>query len=164
MNAIVAVYSDWGIGFCGKQQIVIHEDRRFFREMTGGGVVVAGRKTFEEFPGPLSNRKNIILTQDRSFSADGVIIAHSVDEVLAKIAGDATDRVFILGGGVVYRLFLPMCAMAYVTKIEAAPPSDTFFPDLDKLPAWSLGQRGSTNESEGIRFSYNLYRNSDVVK
>ena len=164
MNVIVAVCGDWGIGYKGKQPIVISEDRRFFKEMTGGGVVIAGRKTFEEFPGPLSNRKNIILTQEKDLTAEGIVVAHSVDEVLKEIADESPDRVFVVGGGDTFRLFLPMCAKAYVTRIEAAPPSDTFFPDLDQLPEWTLELRGTVRESEGVRFSYNIYRNTNVIK
>jgi len=164
MNAIVAVYSDWGIGFEGKQPIVIAEDRRFFSEMTGGGVIIAGRKTFEEFSGRLSNRKNIILTQDKDFAAEGVIVAHSVDDVLAEITGDTADRIFILGGAEIFRLFMPMCTTAYVTKIEATPESDAFFPNLDELPDWSLTQRGAVNESNGVRYSFNIYRYKHVAK
>jgi len=99
INAIVAVNSDWGIGINGAQVIVIPGDRSFFKRLTEGGVVIAGRKTFEFLRKPLPNRKNIILTQDRTFRADGVIIAHSVDGVLAEISEDAPDRVFVIGGG-----------------------------------------------------------------
>lgn len=138
MNTVVAVYSDWGIGFGGTQPIVIPEDRQYFRKLTEGGIVIIGRKTFEGMGRLLPNRKNIILTRDRSFRPDGMTTAHSIDEVLAEVAADDPDRVFVIGGGDVFRQFLPFCAYAYVTKIVATPASDTFFPNLDRLSEWSL--------------------------
>ena len=159
MNVIAAVNIDWGIGFEGAQSIVIPEDRRHFRELTVGGVIIAGRKTFEDLGKPLPNRKNIILTRDRSFLVDGAVTAHSVDEVLAEIADDDPGKVFVIGGGEVYRLLLHRCTVAYITRIEAAPQSDTFFPNLDAAHGWHLEHRGEANESNGVKYSFCLYRN-----
>ena len=184
MNIIVAVYNDWGIGYNGTQTIVIPEDRRHFKEITYGGVVIAGRKTFEDIRAPLPGRKNIILTRDRHFKIPGAVIAHSIDETLALIADEDPDRVFVIGGGSVYKMFLPLCAYAFVTKIGASPLSDTFFPDLDALPEWrpessETGTRdhlaasrrlsGEGNEygfdaGTGVRYSFCLYRNEKTIR
>jgi len=155
MNAIVAVYSDWGIGYNGGQTIVIPEDRKRFREITDGGVVIAGRKTFGELRRPLPNRRNIVLTRDCAYAQDGVEIAHSAGEVAALVAEEDPERVFVIGGGEIYRLFLPMCEFAYVTRIDASPQSDTFFPNLDELPGWSL-------EGAAPQSSYHKYRNNNT--
>jgi len=162
MNVIVAVNADWGIGYNGTQTIVIPEDRRYFKKLTEGGVVIAGRKTYEDFRRPLPNRKNIILTRDKAFKADGAVVLHTVDEVLAEISGHDTEKVFVIGGGDIYRLLLPLCSRAYVTKIEAAPPSDTFFPSLDDLPGWTLenSEFGMRNSELSVDYSFNLYTNN----
>ena len=167
MNIVVAVNSDWGIGQDGKQTIVIPADRRRFREITDGGVVIAGRKTFEEVSKPLPNRRNIVLTQDKDYKIEGVETANSVDEILTLIKDVPTHKVFIIGGGEIYKTFLPMCTRAYVTKIEATPSSDTFFPNLDEMPEWTPGNRefgmwyGKTDSGEntGIRYTFNVYIN-----
>ena len=159
MNIIVAVYSDWGIGCNGRQPIVIPEDRRFFKDMTSGGVVIAGRRTFEAFAGPLPNRINIILTGNKEFKAEGIVAVRSVTEALAVTSGYNDDMIFIAGGGYIFKLFLPLCVYAYVTKIKASPTSDTFFPDLDALPGWYIEKEGGVNESGGIQYSFNIYRN-----
>ena len=86
MNIVVAVNNDWGIGYKGKQTIVIPEDREYFREITNGGVVIAGRKTYEAIGKPLANRKNIVLTNNKNFKAPGVTVAHSINEALEIIA------------------------------------------------------------------------------
>ena len=162
MNIIVAVFSDWGIGCSGTQQIVLQEDRQYFKEVTNGGVVIYGRRTFEDFNKPLPNRRNIILTGDRNFSVDGATIVHSPAEVFAEIAGEDQNKVFIIGGESVYRMFLPACKFAYVTTIYAAPESDTFLPNLDELRNWTLANRGEVHESGGIKYSFDLYQNNAV--
>ena len=163
MNIVVAVNSDWGIGYNNSQSIIIPEDRRNFQKLTRGGVVIAGRITFEDFGRPLPNRKTIILTRDRMFRASGIIVAHSIDETLAMVGDEDSEKVFVIGGGSVYNQLLPVCAYAYVTKLEAAPQSDTYFPNLDESPDWTLENRGDTQESIGIRYSFNLYRNNVTV-
>ena len=168
MNIIVAVNSDWGIGFGGTQSIVIPEDRRHFKELTSGGVVVAGRKTFEDFGKPLLNRKNIILSRDKGFTAYGAVVRHSIDDVLAEAADVPADKVFVIGGESIYRLFLPMCSLAYITKIESAPLSDSFFPNLDELPDWQITEKseqheyitGNVSQTSIIYYSFILYRKS----
>ena len=163
MNAIVAVNSDWGIGYKGGQTVVIPKDRRRFKEKTVGGVVIVGRKTFEAIPGPLPNRKNIVLTRDLAFAADGAVVKRSMDEALLEIAGIDPNKVFVIGGGDIYKIFLPMCGFAYVTKIDAAPRSDTFFPDLDASPDWALerSESGIRDSELGIKYSINTYRNTN---
>ena len=161
MNIIVAANSDWGIGLGGTQQIILHEDRRHFREITGNGAVIAGRKTFEDFPGgkPLPNRKNVVLTRSSDFQVDGAVIVHSTAELFSEISGDDPDKVFVIGGGSIYNLLLPFCACAYVTRIDAAPPSDTFFPDLDSMPNWSVESKSESQKSGKVRYSFELYKN-----
>jgi len=171
MNIIAAVTSDWGIGYNGVQSIVIPEDRKYFRKLTDNGVIIVGRKTFEEIGRPLPNRKNIVLTRDKNFIAYGAIVVHSIDEVLARTANDDPGRVFVIGGSSVYNAFLPLSTYAYITKIEAAPPSDAFFPNLDDLPGWSQASREPGIRSPefridtgtGARYSFNLYVNNSVT-
>lgn len=177
MNIIVAVNSDWGIGYKGTQSIVISEDRRRFKQLTEYGVVITGRRTYEDFHRPLPNRKNIILTHDSSFRADGAVVRHSVSDVLDEISSDDPEKVFIIGGGGVYEAFLPYCTVAYITKIEAAPLSDTFFPNLDEMTDWRKEKVIGTfehamNETSGvrscgehgpvIRYSFCIYRREDI--
>ena len=84
MDAVVAVYEDWGIGCGGTQPIVVPADRKHFREVTGTGTVIVGRRTLADFPGgkPLKNRLNIVLTRSGQ-SVEGALTAASVEEALA---------------------------------------------------------------------------------
>ena len=99
MDAIVAVYDDWGIGANGTQPVALAADRKFFRSVTKGATVIVGRKTMLDFPGgrPLPNRRNIVLTR-QDFQIEGVEIVHSTEEAEKLACND--EKVFVIGGGV----------------------------------------------------------------
>jgi len=164
MNIIVAVNADWGIGHDGKQVVVLPEDRKFFREKTTGGTIITGRKTFEDFPGILPNRKNIILTRDENFSHESLIICRSVEEVLEIVKDDDPNMVFVVGGGSIYNQFLPLCSKAYITKLDIVPHSDTYFPNLDELENWSVDHEMSSGESGAVKYALYLYINNDLAQ
>ena len=157
LELVVAADADWGIGKNGTQTLVVPEDRRHFREVTGRGTVIVGRKTLADFPGgrPLKNRRNIVLTRDGSFAVEGAETAHSVEEALEKCRQD--ERVFVIGGESVYRALLPYCRRAHVTRIFARAENDAFFPALDTLPGWRLTDRGEERESVGLRYAFQTW-------
>ena len=157
LELVVAADADWGIGKNGTQTLVVPEDRRHFREVTGRGTVIVGRKTLADFPGgrPLKNRRNIVLTRDSSFAVEGAETAHSVEEALEKCRQD--ERVFVIGGESVYRALLPYCRRAHVTRIFARAENDAFFPALDTLPGWRLTDRGEERESAGLRYAFQTW-------
>ena len=156
MDVIVAVYDDWGIGCCGTQPVALSADRKFFRETTRGAAVIAGRKTVADFPGqkPLPGRKNILLTK-QVLSLEGFTVCHSPEEALDATRDD--EKVFVIGGGSIYRQMLPMCQKAYVTKVHACPKSDTYFPNLDEMPDWRLKEVLLIGEENGISYEMCLY-------
>ncbi len=156
MEAIVAVYDDWGIGCCGTQPVAVSADRKFFRETTKGAMVIVGRKTLADFPGgkPLPGRVNVVLSTGTP-KTDGIVVCHSVEEVLQRAR--QAEKVMVIGGGSVYNLLLPYCRKAYVTKVHACPQSDTFFPNLDEDPAWAMTQVLQQGEENGISYEMCLY-------
>ena len=156
MEAIVAVFDDWGIGKDGTQQIALNADRKFFRETTRGSMVIAGRKTICDFPGqkPLPGRVNLVLTRSES-EVPGFTVCGSPEEAL-ELANNA-ERAFVIGGGSIYRQMLPLCDRAYITKIHVAPESDTYFPNLDQDEQWELAEVLQTGEEDGIAYEMCLY-------
>ena len=157
MEAIVAVYDDWGIGKDGTQPVALSADRKFFRETTRGATVIVGRKTLADFPGgrPLPNRINVVLTR-QDIQIPDVVLCHSPEEA-AELTKDH-PRVMVIGGGSVYKQMLGLCDTAYVTKVHACPDSDTFFPNLDEDPDWVLSEVLQTGEENGIGYEICLYR------
>lgn len=157
MELIVAVYDDWGIGRDGTQPVALSADRKFFRETTRGAMVIVGRKTLADFPGgrPLPNRVNVVLSR-QNVDMEGVELCHSPEEAvqLAKTA----PRAMVIGGGSIYRQMLPYCDTAYITKVHAAPLSDTFFPNLDADPDWTMAEVLLSGEEAGISYEMCLYK------
>lgn len=153
ITAIAAVSENWGIGYKGELLFHIPEDMKFFRSVTSGHTVVMGRKTLLSFPDgqPLNNRSNVVLSRNADFKPEGVTVLGSVEEVL-KYIENADDEVFIIGGGEVYREFLPYCQKALITKVNAAPEADAFFPNLDKDSEWVITERSEEKEHNGIKF------------
>lgn len=157
MELIVAVYSDWGIGKDGTQPVALSADRKFFREMTRGATVIAGRKTVADFPGgkPLPNRVNVVLSR-KAEAIEGFTLCHSIEQVLTLVKN--AEKPMVIGGGSIYRGFLPYCHTAYVTKVYACPQSDTFFPDLDADPEWKLTEILQKGEENGILYEMCVYK------
>ena len=157
MDAIVAVYDDWGIGRDGTQPIALSVDRKFFREMTRGAMVIAGRRTVGDFPGqkPLPGRVNIMISGS-GVEIPGFTLCTS-PEAAAEVAKEA-ERAFVIGGGTIYRQMLPMCDRAIVTKVHITPESDTWFPNLDQMPDWELSEVLQSGEENGIAYEMCLYK------
>ena len=162
MEAIVAVYDDWGIGCCGTQPIALSADRKFFREMTRGAMVIVGRRTVADFPGqkPLPGRVNVVLTRGNT-EIPGFTMCTSPEEAV-KLAQSA-EKAMVIGGGSIYRQMLPFCDRAIITKVHVTPESDTFFPNLDEDADWELSEVLQSGEENGIAYEMCVYTKKGTV-
>lgn len=152
MNLIVAVDNNWAIGSEGDLLVHLPKDLRRFKEITKDKFVIMGRKTLESLPNgePLKDRVNIILTRDKTYVNNKVLIVNSVKALLQMVEDlsieEPNREFFICGGGEIYRQLLPYTKKAIITKINyKAFAPDTFFPNLDKLPDWKI-----TSKKEGV--------------
>lgn len=154
MNIIVAVDKNWGIGCNNKLLVSIPSDMKFFRETTTDKVVVMGRKTLESFPQgmPLKNRTNIVLTSDKTYKAGDAIVVHTKEELLEELRKYNSEDIYVIGGESIYRMLLPYCDVAHITKIDHAYQADTYFPDLDKEADWEM--TGITEEQTYFDLEY----------
>ena len=155
MEAIVAVYSDWGIGCNGTQPVVVRADRKHFRTVTGSAAVIVGRKTLSDFPGgrPLPGRHNIVITR-QDIKVPGAEVVHTPEA--AAGAAKAHERCFVIGGASVYRQLYPWLTRVYVTQIDARPESDSFFPDLD-ADGWTVTEDAPWQDEDGLRYRFRTY-------
>ena len=96
---------NWAIGKNNELLVRVPEDMKFFRRMTTGKVVVMGRKTLESFPNhaPLPNRVNVVLTRDRSYQKEGVVLVHDMEELGEELKKYPDGDVFVIGGESIYR-------------------------------------------------------------
>lgn len=157
MEAIVAVYSDWGIGSGGTQPVVLKSDRAHFKELTDGAAVIVGRKTLGDFPGgrPLKGRHNIVVTR-QDIEVAGAQVAHSTGEALTLAA--EYERCLVIGGASVYRQFMPYLDTVHVTKIDLAPQSDSYFENLDSSPDWERTDEERWQSEGDIRYCFVTYK------
>lgn len=156
MEAIVAVYSDWGIGDGKTQPVVLKADRERFVSLTRGAAVIVGRKTLEDFPGgmPLKGRHNIILSR-RDIRVEGAEVAQSPEEALALAS--AYPRCLVLGGESVFKQMFDYLDTVHVTKIYCKPESSSFFPNLDEDPSFLCREKSELMQEDGISYRFCTY-------
>ena len=131
VNIIVAVANANAIGRNGDLVYHLRADLRRFKEITWGHTVIMGRKTWESLPkGALPGRRNIVITRNVDFEAEGAEVVHSLSEALDCLNNE--EKGFIIGGAEIYRQALSVAEQLYLTRIFAdAPGADTFFPDIN---------------------------------
>ena len=166
MNLIVAVDKNWAIGNGNKLLVSIPQDMKFFREMTKGNVVVMGRKTMESFPGgqPLKKRTNIVLSRDESYQVKDAVVVHSLEELLEQLKSFPEESIYVIGGESIYRMLLPYCKEAYITRIRHSYAADTYFPDLDADPEWELEDESEEQTYFDLEYVFTRYRRKQAEK
>lgn len=159
MNIIVAVDKNWAIGKDNKLLVSIPADMKMFRQETSGKVVVMGRKTLESFPNglPLKNRTNIVLTRNMDYDAKGAVVVHTLEELLEEVKKYPSEEVYCIGGDSIYRLMLPYCDVAHVTKIDFAYEADSYFPNLDEMPEWQITGRSEEQTYFDLEYEFVRY-------
>jgi dihydrofolate reductase len=145
------------IGADGRLPWRLPEDMALFRDLTMGGTVVMGRRTWESLPErfrPLPGRTNVVLTSDPEWSADGAVRAGSVAEVL-----DRHDVAWVIGGGAVYGAFLPHADRLVVTEVDLDVDGDTWAPAIG--PEWARTGRtpdeGWAASATGLGYAVSEY-------
>ncbi len=104
------------------------EDFAHFKATTLGHTLIMGRLTYDSIGRPLPGRRTIVLTRDTAWSAEGVEVAHSVEEALALASG---DEVFIAGGAQIYALALPYATHQILTEVGVEAVGDVYYPEFD---------------------------------
>lgn len=165
MNAIVVVDKNWAIGRENDLLFSLPGDMKHFRTLTSGGTVIMGRKTLDSFPEgkPLPNRRNIVITRNEEFQREGCEVVTSPEAALELAAGTPDEQLWIIGGGSVYTTFLSRCKRVYLTKVDAAAAeTDTYFPNLDKLPVWEVESTSEVFEENGLSYQFIDYVNTKI--
>lgn len=129
ISIIVAVAENNVIGKDNDLIWHLPRDLRHFKETTSGHYIIMGRKTFESNGKPLPKRTNVVITRDKNFKAEGCIVVHSLEDALKEAKSDPEP--FIIGGGVIYELAIPLVDRIYLTKIHHSFEGDTYFPEID---------------------------------
>ena len=159
LSLIVAIAENYAIGKAGDLLCYLPDDLKHFKALTTGATVVMGKKTFFSLPRrPLPNRRNIVLTRDESFQYENTEVAHSIEELQKMLTAD--EKVFIIGGGEVYRQFMPLAEELHITHIHHTwEDADTFFPEIDPtLWCCTEQERHEVDEKHAYAFTFATYK------
>lgn len=133
VSIICAIAENLAIGKNNQLLWHIPEDLKRFKEITSGHVVVMGQRTFESLGKPLPERTNIVITDDKSFNAEGIVVCYSIEGALEKAKEIEKEEIFIIGGGSIYKQFIDLADKLYLTVVEGNFEADTFFPDYSQF-------------------------------
>ncbi len=156
MRLIVAVSKNWGIGRENTLLFNLKEDMKHFKRMTTGKVVIMGKNTYLSLPvRPLKDRINIVLS--KTALMEDCITIRGLSELFDIIKQFNGDDVFVIGGASIYRMLLPYCDTAFVTKVDADAVADAYIDNLDELSEWECVE-AIKGETEGLTFC--TYKNN----
>ena len=148
---VVAMDKNRAIGRAGALPWHLPDDLKHFKALTLGKTVLMGRKTFQSIGRPLPKRRNVVLTKDPSFGAEGIEVVHSLDDALLL-----DEEIMVIGGGEVYALFLPLATHLHLTLVDTTiPDADTFFPEWNPAQ-WRETYREFHPADERHLFSFNF--------
>lgn len=136
VTIVAAVAHNRVIGRDGDLPWHLPGDLRRFKELTMGGSLVMGRKTYESIGRPLPGRQTVVVTRQADWSTEGVETAGSLEEALeTAVEGD----VFVVGGGEIYRRAMDVADALEITEVDGEPEGDVYFPEI--TPDWQVVHR-----------------------
>jgi len=161
MIALIAAIQagDRGLGIKNNLLYQIPADMKYFKDITMGHPVPMGRKTWESIPQkfrPLSGRKNIVITGQKDYTAEGAVVCANVQQAIT-MAQQHDPAVFIIGGAQVYQEALPYADTLYLTIIEGNKPADVFFPDYTN-DFHEESSEGPFTTDDGISYRFAVFK------
>jgi dihydrofolate reductase len=131
ISIIAAVSKNGVIGVDNKLPWYIPQDLKRFKELTTNNVVIMGRKTYESIGKPLPNRLNIVVSRNKDLEIDGCLVVDSISKAIKKAGHN--KKIFIIGGGEIYRKSIKFAEKIYLTRIDTVHEGDTTFPELSEF-------------------------------
>jgi len=156
ISIIVAIAQNNAIGKDNQLLWHIPADLKRFKQLTTGNTIVMGKRTFESLPvRPLPNRRSIVITDVPGEQIEGCTMAYSIEDAIGKMDTDKEN--FVIGGGSVYRQFLPFSQQLYLTVVQRDFDADIFFPEID-YSEWESTDREDHTSEELPYYYINLKR------
>jgi dihydrofolate reductase len=154
LSMIVAHANNRIIGKDNDMPWYLPADLAYFKQVTLGKPVIMGRKTFESIGRPLPGRRNIVISRNPEYTAEGVDIVTSVDQALALARG--AEEIMVIGGGAIYQHCISSADKLYVTHIQADIDGDTQFPEYDLSHDWQEMSRECRQPDEKNQYELNF--------
>ncbi|QZP18163.1 dihydrofolate reductase [Methylophilales bacterium] len=155
ISIIVAASENLVIGYRNALPWHISEDLKNFKQITINHSVVMGRKTFESIGKPLKERRNIVISRDRTLKIEGVEVVNSLDEAIHRTKNE--NEIFIIGGEQIYKIAMPIATHMHITKVYNNIKGDAFFPAFDENE-WKILTQKDSETNEGLKFSFIEYQ------
>jgi len=154
ISIIVAIAENYAIGKNNDLLWHISKDLKRFKELTKGHYIIMGKRTYYSLPvRPLPNRTSLIITDVPGEEIDHCLMAYSIDDAVEKM--DVEKENFIIGGGSIYRQFMPLADKLYITRVHKAFEADTFFPEIS-LKEWNLIEKTDIHDDPQNDFTYSF--------
>ncbi len=158
ISLIVAASENNAIG--KNNQLLWHlpADMKFFKNTTWALPVIMGRKTYEALGKPLNGRYNIVITNSKTFTADGVEVVSSLQDAIKAADVMQAKELMVIGGGQIYREALPITDRVYMTRVHAQFEGDTYFPELNAAEWQLTGKHDhAKDEKHAYDFSFEIW-------
>lgn len=155
ISLVVAAANNNGIGKDGKMPWHLPNDMKHFKNVTWGLPVVMGRKTFESLGKPLAGRKNIVISRQPAWKAEGAVVVPSIDDALFLAQETDAKEIMVIGGGEIYKLIFEKAQRIYLTRVEAEPEADTFFPVINS-GQWKLVSQQNVEADEKNAYNHSF--------
>lgn len=136
VSLLVAMDEQRGIGVDGRLPWHLSDDLKRFKALSMGHHLIMGRKTWESIGRPLPGRVTIVVTRNPNYTAEGCLVAHSLEEALALAQAGGEDEIFVIGGGEIFAQALPLADRIYLTRVHTTSAVDVSFPEFD-LEDWN---------------------------
>jgi len=127
------------------------DDFKRFKTLTSGHYIIMGRKTFESFPKPLPNRTHVIISHQKDYQPENCIVVNTIDEAIAACPEDQDN--FIIGGGQIYELALPLSDIIELTRVHGTFEADAYFPEFS-MDEWQLVEEEFHDKDEKHNYSF----------
>jgi dihydrofolate reductase len=155
ITLVVAASENNAIGLNNQLLWHLPKDMRFFKNTTWGMPILMGRKTFESMGSkPLNGRLNIIITRNKNWVSEDVTVVHTMEEATSLAAKFSYNELFVIGGGEIYEMALPLAQKIWLTRVHTTIEGDVYFPTLNA--DWELVSSTQNAADEKHRFSFDF--------
>ncbi|MET0634767.1 MAG: dihydrofolate reductase [Chitinophagaceae bacterium] len=131
ISMVVAAAKNNVIGKDNQLVWTLPDDMKFFKNITWGMPVLMGRKTFEALGKPLQGRKNLVITRNSDWNAAGVVTVSTLNDVRLLLKEMDVKELMVIGGAEIYKMLMGVTDRIYITRVDAEPEGDAYFPDID---------------------------------
>lgn len=155
ISFVVAAANNNVIGKDNRLLWNLPNDMKFFKNVTWGMPVIMGRKTFESLGKPLPGRKNIILSRQPGLRIEGAVVVKSIEDATFLVKEMDVKEMMVIGGGEIFKMLFEKARRIYLTRVDASPEGDTYFPAISPSE-WKLVSQKDHEADERHAYNYSF--------